>query len=112
MAFTTSEMACSTTRLTKQENKQHVDNLRPICVLEPNEVGLNNQNFLVKDPHSTPSNSVVILNGTICNKGMGPATHIKIALRVLDKHKDFVQAVYSGVIQVGEEWPKYTASEI
>jgi hypothetical protein len=112
LAFTTREMARSTTRLTQQENQQHVDNLRPICVLEPNGVRLNNQNFLVKDPHSTPSNSVVILNGTICNKGMGPATHIKVALRILDKHQDFVQAVYSGVIQVGEEWPKYTVGNM
>lgn len=112
LAFTTREMARSTARLTGQENQQHIDNLRPICVLEPNGVRQNNQNFLVKDPNSSLSNSFVILNGTICNKGMGPATHIKVALRVLDKHKDFVQAIYSGVIQVGEEWPKYTVGNM
>ena len=54
LAFTTREMARSTTRLTQQENQQHVDNLRPICVLEPNGFRLKNQNFLVKDPNSTP----------------------------------------------------------
>ena len=108
LAFTTSKMARSTTKLTRQENQQHIDNLRPICVLEPNGYRLDNQFFLVKDPNSSPSNSMVIMNGSIYNKGLGPATHIKTVLRVLDKNKDFEQAIYSGVIQVGEEWPKFT----
>ena len=108
LAVTTREMARSTIKLTKQENKQHIDNLRPICVLEPNGYRVDNQNFLVKDPNSSSSLPMVIMNGSIYNKGLGPASHIKIVLRILDKNKDFEQAIYGGVIQVGEEWPKFT----
>lgn len=124
LAFTTRQMALSTIKLTKQENQQHVDNLRPICVLEPSITEIINDSgkvlskgskmvsipgrtaFQKQDPYLDSSGSIFFLKGTIVNSGIGPALHLKVIVRILDKFKDLEQSIPSGVIPVGGSWYK------
>lgn len=114
LAFTTRKMARATVKLTKQENQQHVDNVRPVCVLEPNdnvkgkdvfhtEIGEKNHTRGV-DMHKSSSCTIIFLKCSIRNKGLGPALGLRLITRIIDKHKEFDQIIPSGVIQVGEAW--------
>ncbi len=117
MAVATQKMASETKLLQEQENQQRIDNLRPICVLEVNpDLSNISRDLIFKDMRQrqsprdfydiwkNDSGSMVFLKCSIHNKGLGPANHVKLVLRIIDKHKDFEQPVLCGVIGAGEQW--------
>lgn len=119
MAIATQKMASETKLLQEQENQQRIDNLRPICVLEVNPDLSNITRELIfrdmrqresprgiYDIWENDSGSMVFLKCSIHNKGLGPANHVKVVLRILDKNKDFEQPILCGVIGAGEQWDR------